>query len=128
MSDYFLKNFDTNEKNFIYLYTQNTFNVSNTKFNKTEFCIRIQAHFPIESQMDDFSVIWEARLDAQTLVLLLLLLLLELNSPCPPHRQLLLGWQRLIPPSENRQRWMGKMGYQFQVDKQCPYPLQDLPN
>ena len=51
-----------------------------------------------ESQMDDFSVIWEVRLDAQTLVSLLL----ELNSPYLPHRQLLLGWQRSIPPCENR--------------------------
>ena len=74
--------------------------------------------------MDDFSVIWEARLDARTLVLMLF----ELNSPCLPNRQLLLGWQRLIPPSEKRQRWMGKMEYHIQVDKQCPYPLQDLPN
>ena len=32
--------------------------------------------------MDDFSIIWEARLDAQTLVLMFL----ELNFPCPPHR------------------------------------------
>ena len=38
--------------------------------------------------MDDFSVISEVRLDAQTLVWLLL----ELNSPCLPHRELLLGW------------------------------------
>ena len=106
------------------MYTQNTYNVSNTKFNETESCIGIQAHFPVESQLDDFSVTWEARLDAQTLVLMLL----ELNSPCPPRRQLLLGRQRSIPPSENRQRWMEKMGYRFQVDKHCPYPLQDLPN
>ena len=105
------------------MYTQNTYNVSNTKFNERESCIRIQAHFPVESQMDDFSVIWEARLDAQTLVLMLL----ELNSPCPPHRQLLLGWQRSIPPFEKCQKWMGKMGYQFQVNKHSPYPLQDLP-
>ena len=55
--------------------------------------------------MEDFSVICGVRLDAETMVLLLL----ELNSPCLPHRQLLLGWQRLIPPSENRQRWMRKM-------------------
>ena len=75
------------KKKFIYLYLKNTYNVSKTKFNETESCIRSQAHFPIESQMDDFSVIWGFRLDAQTLVLLM-----ELNSPCPPHRQLLLGW------------------------------------
>ena len=50
--------------------------------------------------MDDFSVIWEVRLDAQTLVLLLLLL--ELNSPYLPQRQLFLGWQRSIPLCENR--------------------------
>ena len=75
--------------------------------------------------MDDFSVISEIRLDAQTLVLLLLL---EVSSPCLPHRQLILGWQRLITPSENRQKWMWKMGFQFQVRKHCPYPLQDLPN
>ena len=87
-------------------------------------CIRSQAHFLVQSRLDDFSVIWGVRLDAQTLVLLLL----ELNSPCLPHRQLLLGWQRLIAPSENRQRWMRKMGCQFQVDKHSPYPLQDLPN
>ena len=98
--------------------------LTHTKFNGTELCIRSQAHFLVESRMGDFSVIWGARLDAQTLVLLLL----ELNSPCLPHRQLLLGWQRLIPPSENRQRWNGKLGYQFQVDKHRPYPLQDLPN
>ena len=59
-----------------------------------------QAHLPIDSRKEDFSVIWDVQLDAQTLVLLLL----ELNSPCLPHRQLLVGWQRLIPPSENRQR------------------------
>ena len=83
-----------------------------TKISKTETCIRSQAHFLVESRMDDFSVIWGVRLDAQTLVLLLF----ELNSPCLSHCQLLLGWQRLIP-SENCQRWMWKMGYQFQVDK-----------
>ena len=88
------------------MFIQNTFKVSNTKFNETESCIRSQAQFPVESRMDDFSVIWGVRSDAQTLVLLLL----ELNSPCLPHRQLLLRWQRLIPPSENRQRWMGKRG------------------
>ena len=97
---------------------------THTNFNETESCIQSQAHFLVESWMDDVSVIWGVRLDAQTLVLLSLL---ELNSPCLPHRQLLLGWQRLIP-SENRQRWMGKMGYRFQVDNHCPYPLQDLPN
>ena len=73
--------------------------------------------------MDDLSVIWGFRLHAQTLVLLLL----ELKSPCLPHRQLSLAWQRLIP-SENRLRWIGKMGYQFQVNKHGPFPLQDLPN
>ena len=97
---------------------------THTKFNQTESCIRSQAHFLVESRMDDLSVIWGVRLDAQTLVLLLLL---ELNSPCLPHRQLLLGWQRLIP-SENRPRWMGNMGYQFQVNKHCPYPLHYIPN
>ena len=107
------------------MYTQNKYNVSDTKFNETESCIRIQAHFLVECRMDDFSAISEFRLVAQTLVLLLLL---ELNSPCLPHRQLLLGWPSLIPPSENRQRRMGKRGYLFQVDKHCPYPLQDLPN
>ena len=112
MCDKFLKKFDFNEKNFNYLHTQKTYNVSDTKFNETESCIRSQTHFPVESRVDDFSVTWGVRLDAQTLVLLLLLLL-EINSPCLPHRQLLLGWQRLIPPSEKRQRWMGKMGYQF---------------
>ena len=76
------------KKNFNYLYTQNTYNVSNTKFNETESCIRSQAHFLVESRMDDFSVISEVQLDAQTLVWLSL----ELNSPCLPHRQLLLGW------------------------------------
>ena len=80
-----------------------------TKFSQKESCIRSQAYFLVESRMDDFSVICGVRLDAQALVLLLL----ELISPCLPHRQLLLGWQRLIPPSENRQRWMGKMGYHF---------------
>ena len=89
---------------------------------KKQFCIRSQTHFLVQSRMENFSVTWGVRLDAQTLVLLL-----ELNSFCLPHRQLLLGGQRLIP-SENRQRWMGKMEYQFQVDKHCPYPLQDLPN
>ena len=59
--------------------------------------------------MDDFSVTWGIRLDAQTLVFLLLLLLLELSYPCLRHRQLLLGWQLLIP-SENRQRWGGENG------------------
>ena len=97
---------------------------THTKFNGTEFCIRNQAHVLVESRMDDFSEVWVVRLDAQTLVLLLR----ELNSPCLPHRQLLLGWQWLIPPSENRRRWMGKTGYHFQVDKHCQYPLQDLPN
>ena len=88
------------------LYIQNTNNVSITKFNETESCIRNQAHFPVESRMHDFSVIWGVWLDAQTLVLLLL----ELNSSRLPYRQLLLGWQRLIPPSENRQSGWGKRG------------------
>ena len=104
---------------------KNTYNVSNTKFNKIESCLRIQALFPVDSQMDDFSVIWGVRLDAQTLVLFLLL---ELNSPCLSHCQFSLGWQRLILLSKNRQSWLGKMGYQFQVDRHCPYPLQDLPS
>ena len=95
---------------------------THTKFSETESCIWSQAHFLVESRIDDFSVIWGFRFDTQTLALLL-----ELNSPCLPHRQILLSWQRLIP-SENRQRWMGKMGFQFQVKKHCPYPLQDLPN
>ena len=95
-----------------------------TKFSKTESCMRSQALFPVESQTENFSVTWGARLDAQTLVFLLL----ELISPCLPHRQVLLGWQWLILPSENRQRWLGKLGYQFQVDKRCPHPLQDLSN
>ena len=112
------------KKKYIYLYIQNTYKGSNTKFNETGSCIGSQAHFLFESRMDDFSVIWGFRLDAQTLVLLLL----EPNSPCLPHHQLLLGWKRLVPPSENRQRWMGKVGYRFQVNKHCPYPLQDLPN
>ena len=59
--------------------------------------------------MDDFSVVSEVRLDAQTMVLMSL----ELNFPCLPHRQLLLGWQRLIVPSENRQTLMGKWGIIF---------------
>ena len=91
-----------------------------TKIDETESCIRSQAHFLAESRMEDFLVI----LDAQTLVLLLLL---DLEFPCPPHRQLLLSWQRLIA-SKSRQKWIGKMGYQFQVNKLCTYPLQDLPN
>ena len=70
--------------------------------------------------MENLSVIWAFWLDAQTVVMLLL----ELNSPCLTNRQLSLGWQRLIP-SENGQKWMGKMGYQFNF---CPYPMQDLPN
>ena len=70
-----------------------------TKFNETESCIRSQAHFLVDSQMDDFLVTWGVGWDAQTLVLLLL----EPKSPCLPHRQLSLGWQRLIP-SESRQR------------------------
>ena len=74
-----------------------------TKINETESCIRSQAHFLAESRMEDFLVI----LDAHKLVLLLLLL--ELKFPCPPHRQLLLGWQRLIA-SKIRQKWIGKMG------------------
>ena len=106
------------------MYTQNTYNVSKIKFNEIKSCIWSQALFLVEYRRDNFSVISEVRLDAQTLVLLLL----ELNSPCLPRRQLLLGWQRLIPRSENRQGWMGKKGYLLQVDKHCPYPLQDLPN
>ena len=102
-----------------------------TKLNGTESCVRSQPLFLVELRMDDFSVIGGLRLDAQTLVVLLLLLLLLLllapKSPCLLHCPLLLGWQRLIP-SENRPRWFGKMGYQFHVDKHCPYPLQDLPN
>ena len=94
-----------------------------TNVSETETCIRIQALFLVDSQTDDFSVVWGVPLNAQTLVLLLL----ELISPCLPHRQLLLVWQWLVP-KENRQTWMGKMGYQFQVDKHCPNPLQDLPN
>ena len=103
-SDWFQEPFETKDKNYNYLYTQNTYNVSDTKNNQKESCTQIQAVFPIESQMDDFSVIWECRLDAQTPVLMLL----ELNSPCVPHRQLFLGWQRLIPQSEKCQKWMGK--------------------
>ena len=85
LTSFFLKEFDINEKIFNYLYTQNTYNVSDTKFNETEFCIRIQPDFVVESRMDDFAVIWGVRLDAQTLALLLLP---ELNFPCLPHRQL----------------------------------------
>ena len=44
---------------------------THTKFNETESCIGSQVHFLVESRMDDFSVIWGVRLDAQTLVLLL---------------------------------------------------------
>ena len=100
---------------------------THTKFNETEFCIQSQAHFLFELLMGNFSVMWVFRLDAQTLVWLLLL---ELNSPCLHHLQLLLGWPWLIPPlpSGNRQRWTEKTGYQFQVNKHCPYPLQDLLN
>ena len=55
---------------------------THTKNNETESCIRNQAHCLVESQMDDFSVIWVVRWDAQTLVLLL-----ALNSLClPPGR------------------------------------------
>ena len=43
--------------------------------------------------MDDFSVILEARLDAQTLVLMLL----ELNFPCLPHRQFFSGLAAVDP-------------------------------
>ena len=88
-----------------------------TSFNEKESCKRSHAQFLVDSRMDDFSVIGGFRLDAQIPVLLLF----ELKSPCLPHRQLLLSWQRLIP-SENSQRWTGKTGYQFQVDIQCPYP------
>ena len=72
---------------------------THTKFSQTESCIRSGTHFLVEFQMDGFSVICVVWWDAQTMVLLLL----ELNSPCLPHLQLLLGWQWLIP-SENRQR------------------------
>ena len=75
------------------MYTQNTNIVSNTYFNETESCIRIGAHFLVKSQMVDFSVIWEARLDAQTVVLMLL----ELNSPCLPHRQVFIGLAAVDP-------------------------------
>ena len=34
--------------------------------SETETCIRIQAHFLVESRIDDFSVIWGVPLDAQT--------------------------------------------------------------
>ena len=78
-----------------------------TKYNETEACIRNHAHFLVETRMDDFSAVWGVRLDAQTLMLLLLL---ELNSPCLPRRQLLLCWQRLIPPFENRQKMDGENG------------------
>ena len=94
-----------------------------TKFNETECCIRSQDHFLVESRMGDFSVIWGVGRDAQTLVLLLL----ELNSYCPPHRQILLNWQRLIP-SKKCQRWMGKVAHQIHVEKHRPYPLKDLAN
>ena len=60
---------------------------THTKVNETEYCTWSKAYFVVESRMDDFSVIWVVRLDAQTLVLLLL----ELNSPCLPLRQLFLG-------------------------------------
>ena len=70
---------------------------THTKLNETQSCIGSQAHFLVESRMDDFLVFWGVRWYAQTL------LLLELNSPCLSHRQLLLGWQRLIT-TENCQR------------------------
>ena len=95
-----------------------------TKFNQRDSCIQSQAYFIVESRMDDFSVIWGVRLDAHTLVLLLLLVL---NSPCLPHCQLVLGWQRLIP-SENCQSWVEKWDINSTVNKYCPHPLQDLAN
>ena len=73
---------------------------THTKFNETVMYTESGTFFN-RFRMDDFSVIWGIRWDPQTLVLLLL----ELNSPCLPHRQLVLGWQWLIP-SENRQKWM----------------------
>ena len=71
-----------------------------TNFNHTEFCIWSQARFLAESRMDDFSLTWGVRGDAQICVLLLVL---ELNFACLPHLQLLLDWQWLIP-SENCQK------------------------
>ena len=66
---------------------------THTIFNETEFCIRSQAHFLVDSRMGHFSVIWGVRLDAQTLVLLLL----ELNSPCLPIRPTQCGFQLISP-------------------------------
>ena len=106
--DQFFKKLGNNEKisiTFIYKTHKIERIQTDTKFNETESCIRNKAHFIVEFQMDDFSVIWEFRLDAQILVLLLL----ELNCPCLHHRQLSLGSQRLIP-SENCLRWMEKWG------------------
>ena len=71
---------------------------THSKFNETDSCIQKQALFLVESQLDDFPVIWGLRLDAHTLGLLLL----ELNSPCLPHRQLLLGCQQLIASEDCR--------------------------
>ena len=132
MSDYFSKSLIIVKKIQLLVYTKHIHCIkiqTHTKFNDTVSCIRSQAHFLVKSRMDNFSVTWEVWLDAHTLVLLLLLLLLllELKSPCLPHGHLLLGWQRFIP-SENRQKWMRKMGYQIQVHNHCRFPLQDLPN
>ena len=57
MSHYVLKKFDENFKKFIYFWVQNAYDVSKLKINERESCIKIHAHFPVDSQMDDFSVI-----------------------------------------------------------------------
>ena len=64
---------------------------THTKFNGTESCIRSQAHFLVESQMDKFSVAWGVRWDAQTLVLME-----EENSPYLPLHPTQWGFQ-IIP-------------------------------
>ena len=94
-----------------------------TNFNETESCIRSQAHFPVESRMVLLSSLGGSVEGSDSGVVVV-----GAEFSLSSSFQLKLGEQRLIPPSENRQRWMGKMGYQFQVDKHCPYPLQDLSN
>ena len=93
-------------------------------FNQTESCILIQAHFLVESRMDNFSVIWGGsccmlRLWCCCCWSWFLLGFVIVNCYClcsgQSHLKIVkVGW------------W--KRRYQFQIDKHCPSPLLDLPN
>ena len=119
LSDQFLKKFDSNEKKIqlvVYIRHIQCIKYKHIQ-NITKIVLYIESGtFPSRLRIGQLlSNRGGGWLNAQTLVLLFS----EMNSTCLPHRQLILGWQRLIP-SENRQRAMEKMGYQLQVKQQLP--------